>query len=154
VARVCRNVPVWDTGARGATTTFTQRGIGDVLIAWESEALLSLKESARGEFELVAPSVSILAEPSVTVVDKVARRHGTLAVAQAYLEYLYTPEGQEIIARNFYRPRLEAVLQKHAAQFPKLNLFTVDETFGGWQKAQKAHFSDGGTFDQIQQANR
>jgi sulfate transport system substrate-binding protein len=147
-------VPVLDTGARGATTTFVQRGIGDVLIAWENEALLSLKESGQGEFEIVVPSVSILAEPPVAVVDKVAGKHGTQAVAKAYLEYLYSPEGQEIVAKEFYRPRLESVAQKYADKFPKLNLFTVDEVFGGWQKAQKAHFIDGGTFDQIQQANR
>jgi sulfate/thiosulfate-binding protein len=154
VAKIFKNVPVLDTGARGATTTFVQRGIGDVLIAWENEALLSLKESGKDQFELVAPSVSILAEPPVALVDRVARKHGTEAVAKAYLEYLYTPEGQEIAAKNFYRPRLESVLQKYSDTFPKLNLFTIDEVFGGWQKAQKTHFIDGGTFDQIQQANR
>jgi sulfate/thiosulfate-binding protein len=154
VAKIFKNVPVLDTGARGATTTFVQRGIGDVLIAWENEALLSLKESGKDQFELVAPSVSILAEPPVALVDRVVRKHGTEAVAKAYLEYLYTPEGQEIAAKNFYRPRLESVLQKYSDTFPKLNLFTIDEVFGGWQKAQKTHFIDGGTFDQIQQANR
>src|ERR1022692_3390083 len=154
VAGIFKNVPVLDTGARGATTTFVQRGIGDVLIAWENEALLSLKESGKSEFELVAPSVSILAEPPVALVDKVAGKHGTEAVAKAYLEYLYSPEGQEIAAKEFYRPRLESVAQKYAGKFPKLDLFTVDEVFGGWQKAQKTHFIDGGTFDQIQQANR
>ncbi|TAK94998.1 MAG: sulfate ABC transporter substrate-binding protein [Verrucomicrobia bacterium] len=154
LAKLFRNVPVLDTGARGATMTFVQRGIGDVLIAWENEAVLSIKESGKGEFEIVAPSVSILAEPPVAVVDKNAKKHGTSEIAKAYLEYLYTPEGQEIVARNHYRPRLESVAQKYAADFPKLSLFTIDELFGGWQKAQKAHFNDGGIFDQIQQANR
>lgn len=154
VAKFYKNVPVWDTGARGATTTFVQRGIGDVLVGWENEAFLTLKESKQGEFEIIAPSVSILAEPPVVVVDKNAKRRGTEALAKAYLEYLYTPEGQEIAARNFYRPRLEAVAEKHAKDFPKLNLFTVDEVFGGWQKAHKTHFADGGVFDQIQQGNR
>ncbi len=149
VAQVFKNVPVLDTGARGATTTFVQRGIGDVLIAWENEALLALKESANGEFEIVAPSVSILAEPPVALVDKVTSKHGTETVAKAYLEYLYSPEGQEIAAKEFYRPRLEAVAQKYADKFPKLALFTVDELFGGWTKAQKAHFGAAGTFDQI-----
>jgi sulfate/thiosulfate-binding protein len=154
VAKFYKNVPVLDTGARGATTTFVQRGIGDVLVGWENEAFLSLKEAAKGEFEIVAPSVSILAEPPVAVVDKNAKRRGTEAVAKAYLDYLYTPEGQEIAARNFYRPRLEAVAEKHAKDFPKLNLFTIDEVFGGWQKAHKTHFAEGGVFDQIQQGNR
>jgi sulfate/thiosulfate-binding protein len=154
VAALFKNVPVLDTGARGATTTFVQRSIGDVLVAWENEAILSIKELGKGQFEIVAPSVSILAEPPVAVVDKVAKRRGTEAVAKAYLEYLYTPEGQEIVARNHYRPRLEAVAQKYAADFPKLGLFTIDEVFGGWQKAQKAHFNEGGVFDQIQRANR
>ena len=154
VAKFYRNVPVWDTGARGATTTFVQRGIGDVLVGWENEAFLTLKDTKKGEFEIVAPSVSILAEPPVAVVDKNAKRRGTEALAKAYLEYLYTPEGQEIAARNFYRPRLEAVAEKHAKDFPKLNLFTVDEVFGGWQKAHKTHFAEGGVFDQIQQGNR
>ena len=153
VAALFKNVPVLDTGARGATTTFVQRGIGDVLIAWENEAILSIKELGKGEYEIVAPSVSILAEPPVSVVDKVAKRRGTEAVAKAYLDYLYTPEGQEIAARNHYRPRLESVAQKYAADFPKLNLFTNDEVFGGWAKAQKTHFADGGTFDQIIQKN-
>jgi sulfate/thiosulfate-binding protein len=154
VARLFKNVPVLDTGARGATTTFVQRGIGDVLVGWENEAILSLKESGKGDFEIIMPSVSILAEPPVTVVDKAAKRHGTEAVAKAYLEYLYTPEGQEVVARNHYRPRLEAVAQKHTAEFPKVELFTIDELFGGWQKAQKVHFNSGGIFDQIQQGNR
>lgn len=143
------NVPVLDTGARGATTTFVQRGIGDVLIAWENEALLSVQQEGKDKYEIVIPSVSILAEPPVSVVDRFAKRHGTLAVAKAYLEYLYTPEGQEIAARNFYRPRLDSVAQKYTAQFPTVNTFTVDELFGGWQKAQKTHFAGGGTFDQI-----
>jgi sulfate/thiosulfate transport system substrate-binding protein len=154
VAALYKNVPVLDSGARGATTTFVQSGIGDVLIAWENEALLSLRESGTNKFDLIAPSVSILAEPPVAVVDKVAKRHGVEAVAQAYLEYLYTPEGQEIAARNFYRPRLETVARKYADKFPKLTLFTIDEVFGGWQKAQKTHFNDGGEYDQMQQANR
>ena len=154
VAALFKNVPVLDAGARGATITFAKHGIGDVLIAWENEAFLSIKEAGKGEFELVAPSVSILAEPPVAVVDKVANRRGTRAVAQAYLEYLYSPEGQEIAARNFYRPRLETVAQKYAGVFLKLHLFTIDEVFGGWQKAQKIHFSNEGVFDQIQKANR
>ena len=154
VQALFKNVPVLDTGARGATTTFTQRGIGDVLIAWENEAILATKEAGQDPFEIVTPSISILAEPPVAVVDKLARRHGTEAVAKAYLEYLYSPEGQEIVARNHYRPRLESIAKEHAADFPKLTLFTVDEVFGGWQKAQPTHFGDGGTFDQIYQANR
>jgi sulfate transport system substrate-binding protein len=154
VASLFKNVPVLDTGARGATTTFVQRSIGDVLVAWENEAILSIQELGKGQLEIVAPSVSILAEPPVAVVDKVAKRRGTEAVAKAYLEYLYTPEGQEIVARHHYRPRLDAVAQKYAADFPKINLFTIDEVFGGWQKAQKTHFNEGGVFDQIQRANR
>jgi sulfate transport system substrate-binding protein len=154
VAALYKNVPVLESGARGATTDFVQNGIGDVLIAWENDALLSLKESGKSEFELVAPSMTILAEPPVAVVDKVARRHGVESVAQAYLEYLYSPEGQEIAARNFFRPRLESVAGKHAGMFPLVSLFTIDEVFGGWQKAQKTHFSNGGIYDQIQQANR
>lgn len=151
VSKLYKNVPVLDSGARGATTTFVQRGIGDVLIAWENEAILSVKELGEGQFEIITPAVSILAEPPVSVVDKFADKHGTRAVAQAYLEFLYSPEGQEIAAKNFYRPRLESVAQKYASTFSKLELFTIDEVFGGWQKAQKAHFSDGGVFDQIQQ---
>lgn len=149
VAKFYKNVPVFDTGARGATTTFAQRGIGDVLVGWENEAFLTLKEDNKGEFQIIAPSVSILAEPPVAWVDKNALRRGTEAVARAYLEYLYTPEGQEIAARNFYRPRLEAVAVKHAKDFPKLTLFTIDEVFGGWTKAQATHFADGGVYDQI-----
>jgi len=131
-----------------------QRGIGDVLVAWENEAILSIKELGKGQLEIVAPTVSILAEPPVAVVEKVARRRGTEAVARAYLEFLYTPEGQEIVARHHYRPRDESVAKKYAADFPKIELFTIDEQFGGWQKAQKAHFNEGGIFDQIQRANR
>jgi sulfate/thiosulfate transport system substrate-binding protein len=154
VTKFYRNVPVWDTGARGATTTFVQRGIGDVLVGWENEAILSQRESGSGSFELIHPSVSILAEPPVAIVDKNAKRNGTEALAKAYLEYLYTPEGQEIAAKHFFRPRLEVVAQKHAKDFPKLELFTVDEVFGGWAKAHKAHFGEGGTFDEIQRTNR
>jgi sulfate/thiosulfate-binding protein len=148
---VFKNVPVLDTGARGATTTFIQRGIGDVLIAWENEALLATQGAGKADYEIVVPSISILAEPPVAVVDRVAKRRGTEAVAKAYLEYLYSEEGQEIAARNYYRPRLEAVAKKHADQFPQVKLFTIDEEFGGWAKAQKAHFADGGSFDQIYQ---
>jgi sulfate/thiosulfate-binding protein len=154
VYKLFRNVPILDTGARGATTTFVQRGIGDVLIAWENEALLSLKESGADKFEMVTPSVSILAEPPVALVDKVASAHHTEEVANAYLNFLYSPEGQEIAAKNFYRPRSKEIAQKYADKFPKLTLFTIDEVFGGWAKAQKTHFDDNGTFDQIQADNR
>jgi sulfate/thiosulfate transport system substrate-binding protein len=154
VTRFYKNVRILDTGARGATTTFIQRGIGDVLVGWENEALLALQEAGKGEFEVVTPSLSILAEPPVTWVDQVVKKRGTETVAKAYLEYLYSPEGQEIVAKHFYRPRLESVAEKHAAVFPKVNLFTIDEVFGGWQKAQKTHFHDGGVFDQIQLSNR
>ncbi len=154
VARLFKNVAIFDAGARGATTTFVQRGIGDVLIAWESEAFLAVKESAQAGYEIIAPSVSILAEPPVTWVDKVVNRRGTRAVAQAYLEFLYSAEGQEIAAKHYYRPQLESVRAKYAGTFPKVDLFTIDEIFGGWPKAQKTHFSDGGVFDQIQKANR
>jgi len=154
VTRLYKNVPVLDAGARGATTTFVERGIGDVLIAWENEALLAIKELGQGKFEIVAPSVSILAEPPVAVVDKIAGKHGTKAVAQAYLEYLYTETGQEIAARHFYRPRLASVAAKYDAQFPKLRLVTVDEVFGGWRKAHATHFADGALFDQIYQPGR
>ena len=149
VTALFRNVPVLDSGARGSTTTFVQRGIGDVLLAWENEAFLSIKELGADKVDIVIPSLSILAEPPVSVVDEVVDRKGTRAAAQAYLEYLYTPEGQEIAARNYYRPRLEAVAKKHAGTFPKMNLVTIDEVFGGWQKAQKTHFADGGLFDRI-----
>jgi sulfate/thiosulfate-binding protein len=154
VGKLYKNVPVLDAGARGATTTFVERGIGDVLIAWENEALLAIKELGPGKFELVAPTLSILAEPPVAVVDKVAGKHGTKAVAQAYLEYLYTDAGQEIAARNFYRPRLASVAAKYASQFPKVTLVTVDEVFGGWKKAHATHFADGALFDQIYQPGR
>lgn len=154
VTALYKNVPVLDTGARGATTTFVQRGIGDVLIAWENEAILSINELGKGNFDLIAPSISILAEPPVAWVDKVVNRRGTGSVAQEYLKYLYTPEGQEVAARHYYRPRLEAIAKKYESQFPKLNLFTIDEVFGGWQKAQKTHFNDGGVYDEIQRANR
>ena len=149
VARLYKNVPVLDSGARGATTTFAQRGIGDVLIAWENEAYLALREMGKDKLEVVVPSYSILAEPPVSVVDKNAGKHGTAAVAKAYLEYLYSDEGQEIAARNFFRPRSTKVAKKYEAQFPKLKLFTVSEVFGGWQNAQKTHFDDGGVFDQL-----
>jgi len=154
VTRLYKNVPVLDAGARGATTTFVERGIGDVLIAWENEALLAIKELGQGKFEIVAPSVSILAEPPVAVVDKIAGKHGTKAVAQAYLEYLYTETGQEIAAHHFYRPRLASVAAKYEPQFPKLRLVTVDEVFGGWKKAHTTHFADGALFDQIYQPGR
>jgi sulfate transport system substrate-binding protein len=154
VARLYHNVPVLDSGARGATTTFVQRGIGDVLVGWENEAFLALNELGKDKLELVVPSVSILAEPPVAVVDKIAARHGTAAVAKAYLDFLYSPEGQEIAARNYYRPRAKEVAAKYDSQFPHLALFTVDEVFGGWQKAQKKHFDEGGTFDQIYQPGR
>jgi sulfate/thiosulfate transport system substrate-binding protein len=149
VADLYGHVPVLDSGARGSTVTFAERGVGDVLLAWENEARLSLKEFGADKLDIVYPPVSILAEPPVTVVDKTVDRRGTRAVAQAYLEYLYGPEGQEIAARNFYRPIDAGVAARHAAQFPKLNLFTVDEVFGGWARAQKTHFADGGVFDQI-----
>lgn len=154
VSRLYKNVPVLDAGARGSTTTFVERGIGDVLIAWENEALLAIKELGRGKFEVVAPSLSILAEPPVAVVDKVANKHGTKDVARAYLEYLYSETGQEIAARHFYRPRMASVAAKYAAEFPKLNLVTVDEVFGGWKKAHATHFADGALFDQIYQPGR
>ena len=149
VAKVYKNVLVLDTGARGATTTFVERGQGDVLIAWENEALLALGEAGGKAFEIVAPSVSILAEPPVAVVDKVVDKRGTRKVAEAYLKYLYSPEGQEIAAKDGYRPRDATVAAKYAQKFPQLSMFTVDEAFGGWQKAQAAHFADGATFDQI-----
>jgi sulfate/thiosulfate transport system substrate-binding protein len=154
VSKLYRNVPVLDAGARGSTTTFVERGIGDVLLAWENEALLAIKELGPGKFEIVAPSLSILAEPPVSVVDKVAGKHGTMDVAQAYLQYLYTTTGQEIAARHFYRPRDPKVAAKYEAQFPKVALITIDEVFGGWKKAQAAHFADGAVFDQIYQPGR
>ena len=148
VKRLFKNVPILDTGARGSTVTFVERGIGDVLLAWENEALLAVKEMGKGQFQIVAPSVSILAEPPVTVVDKVANKKKTAAVAKAYLEFLYTAEGQEIAAKHYYRPRLPAVANKYARQFPKVQLFTIQE-LGGWGKAQQTHFADGGIFDKI-----
>ena len=151
VAKLYKNVPVLDSGARGATTTFVQRGLGDVLIAWESDAFLSVKELGRDKFEIVYPSVSILAEPPVSIVDKVVDQKGTRKVATAYLEYLYSPEGQEIAAKNFYRPRSSEVAEKYGKQFPKIELFTIDDVFGGWTKAQKTYFDDGGVFDKIYQ---
>jgi sulfate/thiosulfate transport system substrate-binding protein len=151
VTKLYKNVPVLDSGARGSTTTFVERGLGDVLIAWENDALLSLKEFGADKFEVVYPSISILAEPPVSIVDKVVDRKGTREVATAYLKYLYTPEGQEIAAQNFYRPRLAEIAEKYSKQFPKLELFTVDDAFGGWTKAQKTYFDDGGVFDQIYQ---
>jgi sulfate/thiosulfate-binding protein len=150
VADIYKRVPVLDSGARGSTTTFVERGIGDVLLAWENEAYLALDE-AKGKFDIVIPSISVLAEPPVAVVDQVVDRKKTRAVAEAFLRYLYTPEGQEIAAKRHYRPRDPAVAARYAASFAKLNLFTVDDTFGGWQATQKTHFADGGTFDQIYQ---
>lgn len=149
VKKLYSNVKVLDSGARGATTTFTERGIGDVLLAWENEAFLSVKELGPDKFEIITPSLSILAEPPVTVVDKNVDKKGSRKVAQAYLEYLYTPEAQELIAKNYYRPIDPKVAAKFASQFSKVKLFKIDEVFGGWQKAQKTHFSDGGVFDQI-----
>lgn len=151
VGQLFKNVPVLDSGARGSTTTFVERGIGDVLIAWENEAYLAINELGKDKFEIVNPSVSILAEPPVAVVDKVAKKHGTEKVAKAYLDYLYTKEGQEIAAKNYYRPRSKEVAEKYEDQFPNIKLFTIDEVFGGWTKAQKLHFDDGGVFDQIYQ---
>jgi sulfate transport system substrate-binding protein len=149
VTRIYKNVPVLDSGARGATTTFVERGIGDVLLSWENEAYLALNQPGGDQFEIVNPSLSILAEPSVAVVDKVVDKRGTRAVAQAYLEYLYTPDGQRLAAQNFYRPRDAGVAAEFSGKFPNITLFTVDELFGSWPKAQKAHFDDGGVFDQI-----
>ncbi len=149
VRALFRNVPVLDSGARGSTTTFVERGLGDVLLSWENEAFLAVERLGKGQLEIVVPSLSILAEPPVAVVERNAAKHGTVAVARAYLEFLYTPEGQEIAARNFYRPRDPSVAARHGARFPKIELVTVDGVFGGWQKAQATHFADGGTFDQL-----
>jgi sulfate/thiosulfate transport system substrate-binding protein len=149
VRALYKNVVVLDSGARGATTTFVQRGMGDVFISWENEAFLAQKEFGKEKYPIIVPAISILAEPSVTVVDKVAKRKGTEEVAKAYLEYLYSDEGQEIAGKHFYRPRSDAAKAKYAAVFPKVELFTIDEAFGGWAKAKKTHFEDGGTFDQI-----
>ncbi|MFC4522999.1 sulfate ABC transporter substrate-binding protein [Cupriavidus pinatubonensis] len=154
VGELLKHVPVLDSGARGATTTFVERGLGDVLIAWENEAILAIKELGPDKFDIVAPSVSILAEPPVAVVDKVVDKKGTRKVAEAYLQFLYTDEGQEIAAKNYYRPISAKVAAKYAANFPKVKLFTIDEAFGGWQKAQKTHFADGGSFDQIYQPGK
>lgn len=152
VAALYKNVPVLDSGARGSTTTFTERGIGDVLISWENEAFLAVKELGREKFEIVVPSLTILAEPPVALVDKVADKRGTRKVAEAYLQYLYSDEGQDLAAKHFYRPRDAKAAATYANAFPKVNLFTIDEVFGGWQKAQKTYFADGGVFDQIYQA--
>jgi sulfate transport system substrate-binding protein len=149
IAALYRNVPVLDTGARGSLTTFTERGIGDVFISWENEAFLATKELGPDKYDIVLPSLSILAEPPVALVDRVADRRGTRKVAEAYLQFLYTPEAQDIIGANYYRPRDPQAAAKYARQFPKLNLVTVDGEFGGWQKAQKTHFLDGGVFDQV-----
>jgi len=149
VAAIYKNVPVLDSGARGSTTTFVERGLGDVLIAWENEAQLAVNEIGKDKFDIVAPSLSILAEPPVAVVDKVVEKRGTRLTAQAYLDYLYSEEGQNIAAKHYYRPRDAKVAAKYAAQFPKIKLVTIDDTFGGWGKAQKHHFADGGSFDQI-----
>lgn len=151
VQKLFKNVPVLDSGARGATTTFVEREIGDVLLAWENEAFLALNELGEDKFEIVIPSVSILAEPPVTIVDSSVEKHGTEEVAKAYLDYLYSDAGQEIAAKNYYRPRSEEVVEKYEDQFPKIELFTIDEQFGGWQNAQQTHFADGGIFDQIYQ---
>src|SRR5690606_19248821 len=148
VARLFRNVPVLDTGARGSTTTFVQRGIGDVLLAWENEAFLAVNE-AEGNVEIVVPSLSILAEPPVAVVDTAVAKKGTKAVAEAYLQFLYSPEGQEIAAKHYYRPRDPSVAAKYASTFADVELFTIDDAFGGWPTAQRTHFADGGTFDRI-----
>ncbi|MDC7718004.1 sulfate ABC transporter substrate-binding protein [Vogesella sp. DC21W] len=150
VKKVFQNVKVLDSGARGSLVSFTQRGIGDVLLAWENEAYLATKELGPDKFDIVTPSLSILAEPPVSVVDKVADKRGTRKVAEAYLQYLYSPEGQEIAAANYYRPRDAKVAAKYADKFTKVKLFTIDQVFGGWTKAQKTHFDDGGVFDQIQ----
>ncbi len=152
VASLYKNVPVLDSGARGSTITFVERGIGDVFLSWENEAFLAIKELGPDKFDIVVPSLSILAEPPVAVVDRNVDKKGTRKVAQAYLEYLYSEEGQDIAARNYYRPTLPQVAARYAAQFPKVTLFTIDEAFGGWKQAAKAHFADGGSFDQIYSA--
>jgi sulfate transport system substrate-binding protein len=149
MAKLFRNVPVLDSGARGSTTTFVERGQGDVLIAWENEALLSVRDLGKGKFQIVYPSVSILAEPPVAVVDKNVDKHGTRAAAEAYLKFLYSPTAQFVIANNYFRPRNKAVAAKYRGQFPNLPLFTVNKNFGGWARAQHTHFDDGGTFDQV-----
>ncbi len=146
---IFKNVPVLDSGARGSTTTFVERGIGDVLISWENEAYLAVNELGPEKFEIVIPSLSILAEPPVAVVDHNVDRHGTRQIAEEYLKFLYTEQGQEIVVKHYYRPRLESVAQKHIDKFAKIEIFTIDQVFGGWQNAQKIHFADGGIFDQI-----
>ena len=151
VKAIYKNVPVLDSGARGSTTTFVERGVGDVLLAWENEAILAQKELGPDKFEIITPSISILAEPPVAIVDKVVDKRGTRKVAQAYLDYLYTEEGQEISARHYYRPRLEKVAKKYEKQFPKITLINIEQAFGGWKKATLAHFVDGASFDQIYQ---
>jgi sulfate transport system substrate-binding protein len=140
---------VLDTGARGSTVTFLQRGIGDVLVAWENEALLAANQLAKGQVEIITPSTSILAEPPVAVVDKIARRRGTTGVAQEYLQFLYSDAGQKLAAKHYFRPRNDAVMRESGVTFAELKLFTIDELFGGWQKAHAAHFAEGATFDQI-----
>ncbi|HEX3018965.1 MAG TPA: sulfate ABC transporter substrate-binding protein [Chitinispirillaceae bacterium] len=152
VKKLFKNVPVLDAGARGSTNTFVQRGIGDVLLAWENEAFLSIKELGKEQVEIVVPSVSILAEPPVAIVEKNAKKHGTLEIAKAYLEYLYTPEIQDVVASHYYRPRLQDVADKYKSTFPSVHLFTIDELFGGWKKSQNTHFADNGIFDQIYQS--
>ena len=154
VASLYKNVPVLDSGARGSTTTFVERGIGDVLVGWENDALLAVHDLGKGKFQIVNPSMSILAEPPVAVVDKVADGKVTRTVAQAYLQYLYSPAGQEIVARHYFRPRMASVAKKYASQFAKIKLVTVAQVFGNWQKAQSTYFADGGVFDQIYQPNR
>jgi sulfate/thiosulfate transport system substrate-binding protein len=154
IAKLYRNVPVLDSGARGATTTFVERGIGDVLLAWENEALLARKELGGDKFDIIAPSVSILAEPPVALVDKVVDKHGTRRVAEAYLAYLYSDEGQQIIAKHYYRPSMPAFARRYAAQFAPIKMFTVEEVAGSWAEAQRTHFADGGVFDQIYQPGK
>ncbi|WCT73893.1 sulfate ABC transporter substrate-binding protein [Sphingomonas naphthae] len=154
ITRLLRNVPVLDSGARGSTTTFVERGQGDVLITWENEAQMAIQELGKGKFEIVVPSVSIMAEPPVAVVDRVVERKGTRAVATAYLQYLYTPEGQAIIAKHHYRPRDPAVARAHARDFPAIPMFQIDRNFGGWARAQAAHFADGGSFDKLFAASK
>ena len=151
VADIYKNVPVLDSGARGSTTTFVERGVGDILISWENEAFLAIKEYGPGKFEIVVPSLSILAEPPVAIVDKVVDKKGTRDLAEAYLQYLYSEEGQEIAAKNFYRPTNAKIAAKYASQFQAITLFKIDEAFGGWKNAHRTHFADGGTFDQIYQ---
>lgn len=149
VGSIYKNVPVLDSGARGSTTTFVERGVGDILISWENEAFLALKEYGSDKFEIVVPSLSILAEPPVAVVDKVVDKKGTRQIAEAYLQYLYSEEGQEIVAKHFYRPTDARIAEKYASKFPKIELFKIDDVFGGWQSAHKSYFADGATFDQI-----